>query len=40
MPEFDAIGAIGDDAEGRGTLEYLMWVVDDDRLPGRPRFGS
>ena len=36
----DAIEQIGDDAEQRETLDYLMRVVDEDRLSDRPRFGS
>ena len=36
----DVIAQIGDNAEQRETLEYLMRVVDEDRLSDRPRFGS
>jgi hypothetical protein len=36
----DAIEEFGDDAEQRETLDYLMRVVDEDRLSDRPRFGS
>ncbi len=36
----DAIERIGDDVEQRETLDYLMRVVDEDRLSDRPRFGS
>jgi hypothetical protein len=40
LAALDAIEAIGDDAEQRDTLEYLMGIVDDDRLSDRQRFGS
>ena len=39
LAALDAVEQIGDDAEQRETLEYLMRVVDDDRLSDRPRFG-
>ncbi len=35
----DAIEEIGTDAEQRETLDFLMRVVDEDRLSDRPRFG-
>ena len=35
-----AIEEIGDDAEQRETLDYLMRVIDEDRLSDRSRFGS
>ena len=40
LAALDAIEEIGDDAEQRETLAYLMRVVDEDRLSDRPRFGS
>jgi len=40
LAALDAIEEIGDDAEQRETLEYLMHVVDEDRLSDRPRFGT
>jgi hypothetical protein len=40
LAALDAIEQIGDDAEQRETLDYLMRVVDEDRLSDRPRFGS
>jgi hypothetical protein len=40
LAALDAIAQIGEDAEQRETLEYLMRVVDEDRLSDRPRFGS
>ena len=36
----DTIAQIGDDAEQCETLDYLMRVVNKDRLSDRPRFGS
>jgi hypothetical protein len=39
LEALDAIDQIGDDAEQRETLDYLMRVVDEDRLSDRPRFG-
>jgi hypothetical protein len=39
LAALDAIAQIGDDAEQRETLDYLMRVVDEDRLSDRPRFG-
>ena len=35
-----AIEEIGDEAEQRETLDYLLRAVDEDRLSDRPRFGS
>ncbi len=40
LDAIDAIEQIGDESEQRETLEYLMRVVDEDRLSDRPRFGS
>ncbi len=40
LAALDAVEGIGDDAEQRETLDYLMRVVDEDRLSDRPRFGS
>jgi hypothetical protein len=40
LAALDAIEEIGDDVEQRETLDYLMRVVDEDRLSDRPRFGS
>jgi hypothetical protein len=41
LDEFDhAQEQIGDESEQRETLEYLMRVVDEDRLSDRPRFGA
>jgi len=40
LAALDAIDGIGDDAEQRETLDYLVRVVDEDRLSDRPRFGS
>ena len=39
LAALEAIEQIGDDAEQRETFEYLMRVVDEDRLSDRPRFG-
>jgi hypothetical protein len=39
LAALDAVEQIGDDAEQRETLDYLMRVVDEDRLSDRPRFG-
>ena len=36
----DSLEEIGDDTEQRETLDYLMRVIDEDRLSDRPRFGS
>ena len=36
----DSVEEIGDDDEQRETLDYLVRVVDEDRLSDRPRFGS
>jgi hypothetical protein len=38
LAALDEIDGIGDDAEQRETLDYLMRVVDQDRLSDRPRF--
>ncbi len=35
----EAVEQIGDAAEQRETLDYLMQAVDDDRFSARPRFG-
>jgi hypothetical protein len=40
LAALNAIEGIGDDIEQRETLEYLVRVVDEDRLSDRPRFGS
>ena len=40
LAALDAIEEIGDDDEQRETLDYLVRVVDEDRLSDRPRFGS
>ena len=40
LAALDAIERIGDDAEQRETLDYLMRVVDEDRLSDRARFSS
>ncbi len=40
LAALDAIEEIGDEVEQRETLDYLMRVVDEDRLSDRPRFGS
>jgi hypothetical protein len=40
LEAFAAVAEIGDDAEQRDTLCYLMYVVDADRLSNRPRFGQ
>ncbi len=40
LAALDAVEGIGDDAEQRATLDYLMRVVDEDRLSDRRRFGS
>jgi hypothetical protein len=40
LAALDAIEEIGDDVEQRETLDYLMRVVDEDRLSDRPRFDS
>jgi hypothetical protein len=40
LAALDAIEQIGDESEQRETLEYLVRVVDQDRLSDRPRFGS
>ncbi len=40
LAALDAVEVIGDDAEQRETLDYLVRVIDEDRLSDRPRFGS
>jgi hypothetical protein len=40
LAALDAIATIGDDAEQRETLDYLVRVIDEDRLSNRSRFGS
>jgi hypothetical protein len=40
LAALDAVEEIGDDAEQRDTLSYLMRVVDEDRMSDRPRFGQ
>ena len=40
LAALDAVEEIGDDAEQCETLDYLVRVVDEDRLSDRPRFGS
>jgi hypothetical protein len=40
LAALDAIEQIGDQSQQRETLEYLMLVVDEDRLSDRRRFGS
>jgi hypothetical protein len=40
LAALEAVESIGDDAEQRETLDYLVRVVDEDRLSDRPRFGS
>jgi len=40
LAALDAINEIGDDAEQRETLDFLMRAVDEDRLSDRPRFSS
>jgi len=40
LAALEAIEEIGDDAEQRETLDYLIRVVDEDRLSERLRFGS
>ena len=40
LAALEAIEGIGDDDEQRETLDYLIRVVDEDRLSDRPRFGS
>jgi hypothetical protein len=39
LAALDAIEQIGDDVEQRETLDYLVRVIDEDRLSDRPRFG-
>ena len=40
LATLDAVVGIGDDVEQRETLDYLIRVVDEDRMSDRPRFGS
>jgi hypothetical protein len=40
LAALEAVEEIGDDAEQRETLDYLIRVVDEDRLSDRLRFGS
>jgi hypothetical protein len=40
LAALETIEGIGDDAEQRETLDYLMRAVDEDRLSNRSRFGS
>ena len=40
LAALEVIEGIGDDAEQRETLDYLIHSVDEDRLSDRPRFGS
>ena len=40
LAALETIEEIGDDVEQHETLDYLMRVVDEDRLSDRPRFGS
>jgi hypothetical protein len=40
LAALDAVEEIGDAVEQRETLDYLVRVVDEDRLSDRPRFGS
>ena len=40
LAALDALDEIGDDAEQRETLDYLIRVVDEDRMSDRLRFGS
>lgn len=40
LAALDAVEEIGDSDEQRETLDYLVRVVDEDRLSDRPRFGS
>ena len=40
LASLDAVEEIGDDDEQRETFDYLVRVVDEDRLSDRPRFGS
>jgi hypothetical protein len=39
LAALDAVREIGDEVEQRETLEYLIRVIDEDRLSDRPRFG-
>jgi len=39
LAALEAVEQIGDAAEQRETLDYLMRAVDDDRSSARPRFG-
>jgi hypothetical protein len=38
LAALDAIAAIGDEAEHRETLDYLMRAIEEDRLSDRSRF--
>jgi hypothetical protein len=40
LAALDAIEQIGDEDEQRETLDYLVRVIDEDRLSDRPRFGA
>ena len=40
LAALDALAEIGDASEQRETLEYLIRVVDEDRMSERLRFGS
>jgi hypothetical protein len=40
LAALDALDEIGGDSEQRETLDYLMRVVDEDRMSDRLRFGS
>jgi hypothetical protein len=39
LAALEAVEEIGDDVEQRETLDYLIRVVDEDRLSDRLRFG-
>jgi hypothetical protein len=39
LAALEVIETIGDDAEQRETLDYLVRVVDEDRMSDRSRFG-
>jgi len=40
LAALDAVEGIGDDVEQCETFDYLVRVVDEDRLSERPRFDS
>jgi len=40
LAAINAVEGIGDDVEQCETFEYLVRVVDEDRLSDRPRFDS